>query len=150
MRSVFPAVIALLCFTAVPACVVAQSSSTSPLPHLSLHPQPNFMQKAPQPATTLPNDVSENHPLPPNIANALNVFKNWTTDANSRGDVHRQIVAPPGTLRAQALPPGTPCAHILIHHPQSLDSNALPIPPNGSADRMPAARGLPFCREDAR
>lgn|SRR5690348_13431139 len=149
MRGAFPAVIALLCFAVVPACAVAQSSSTSLQPHVSLHPQPNFMQKTPQAATTLPNDANARHSLAPNVANALNMQK-WTTEANSRDYVHRQIVVPPGTLRAQALPPGTPCAHILIHHPQSLDSNAMAITPNGSADRMPTATGLPFCREDVR
>lgn len=150
MRSAFPAVIALLCFASVPACAVAQSSSTSPLPHLSLRPQTNFMQKAPQAATTLPIDANEHHPLSPSVANALNVFKNWTAESDSRVGVHRQIVTPPGTLRAQAPPPGTLCAHILIPHPKSLDSNAMTITPNGSADRMPVARGLPFCREDVR
>ena len=150
MRTAIPAIVGLLCFVSLPVRAVAQSSSTSSPLHVSLRPQTNFMYKAPQAATGLPNDANTHHPLPSNIPNALNVLKNWTTESDPRVDVHRQVVTPPGTLRAQALPPDTPCAHILIHYPKSLDSNAVVITPNSSADRMPVARGLPFCREDVR
>lgn len=107
------------------------------------------MHKAPQPATTLPYDANLRDPLPSNIVDALNVLKSQTPDGNALGNRHSRIPAPEGPLHAEAFPPGTPCAHILIHHPKSMDSNAVATP-NGSADHMPSVRGLPFCREDIR
>jgi hypothetical protein len=149
MRTAISAATVLLFLACFPRAAAAQSNSSSAPSHLSLGSEPAFMRKTPPTATTLSHSLNAQQPLTPNIRNVLNVLKDQGKKSNPFSGPHRQTRPPKQTLEANSIPSG-PCAHILIHHPQSFDASAIAPTPNGSADRMPDATGLPSCREDVR
>ncbi|MGH9733610.1 MAG: hypothetical protein ACRD8A_03330 [Candidatus Acidiferrales bacterium] len=144
--SAFVAALGLVC-VANPAA--AQSRQNSAPSHLSLLPQSPFASAASSGTTTSASPGARNV-FSPNVANALPSPKDQAKKSNGSGDQQWRIVPPKDRLQATNLPPADTCAHILIHRVWTPDSNPMVVKPNGSADRMPSAKGLPVCREDIR
>lgn len=142
----FVAALGLIC-AANPA---AAQSKQNPTPsHLSLLPQSPFANAA-QSVPMAPASPDVRNVLSSNVANALDLPKDQTKESHPFGDPQWRIVPPKDRLQAKNMPPAGTCAHILIHRVHSADSNPMVIRPNGSADRIPSAKGLPVCREDIR
>ena len=139
--AIISALIVLFALILLPSPAAGQSGSTPAPLHLSLLPAPPLSSTTPA-ATIAPGASDSREGLLPNLTNELS--------PNPFGNQQLQIVRPNRLLPPNAPPPARSCAHILIRHVPSLDANAISTTPKGTVDRMPAAKGLPVCREDVR